>query len=81
MELTYATQISSRDFHVHVYGKTVWRNRGEKIEARKESSEIALLIDPHAMAWTRKFKAPDVVGHVPLELYGLFTFSWITEAN
>ena len=53
------------------YGKTVWRNpkRGEKIEARKESREIALLIDPHAIAWTRKSKArlvPDVV--VPLEL-------------
>ena len=71
MELTYTTRISSRDFHV--YGKTVWRNpkRGEKIEVRKESSEIALLIDPHAIAWTRKSKArlvPDVVGHVPLEL-------------
>ena len=65
MKLTYATRISSRGFHV--YGKTVWRNpkRGEKIEARKESSEI----DPHAIAWTIKSKArlvPDVV--VPLEL-------------
>ena len=42
-----------------------------KKKARKESSEIALLIDPHAIAWTRKSKArlvTDVVDHVPLEL-------------
>ena len=49
----------------------MWRNpkRSEKIEARKESSKIVLLIDPHAIAWTRKSKGrlvPDVV--VPLEL-------------
>ena len=65
------TLIASRGWHF--YGKNVWQNprREEILRVKKEENHTALLIDPHAVAFTRKSKqrlVPDIVGHIPLEI-------------
>ena len=51
----------------------MWQNpkRNEVLRVRKEDDQVALLIDPHSVAFTRKSivrVVPDIVGHIPLEI-------------
>ena len=71
METSYTTLIACRGWHV--YGKNVWQNpkRNEVLRVRKEDDQVALVIDPHLVAFTRKSivrVVPDIVGHIPLEI-------------
>ena len=71
MEITLTRLVASRGWHV--YGKTVWQTpkKGQKLFAKREEDEEALLVDEYSVAWMMKSKArlvADVVGHVPQEI-------------
>ena len=71
MEIVLTLLVASRGWHV--YGKTVWQTpkKGQKLFAKREEDEKALLVDEYSVAWMMKSKArlvADVVGHVPQEI-------------
>ena len=71
METTYNVRIACRGWHV--YGKDVWQHprKDEILYGQKEENQVALIIDPHAIAWMKRSRdrlMPYIVGHIPLEI-------------